>query len=98
MAYIGLNFKVYSVVHGAAPKYLKIEFAMVDERHSISTRHSVQSLVLPHVKSSGAKTFFIIEETVVNHKYSTKVIATSYQGHFNVKMAKIVKISTFYIY
>ena len=30
---------------------------MVSERHSISTRDSVQSLVLPHVKASGAKTF-----------------------------------------
>ena len=48
--------KVYSVVHGSAPKYLKMYFFKVSERHSISTRHtcSVHSLVLPHVKSSGA--------------------------------------------
>ena len=30
---------------------------MVSDQHSISTRHSVQSLVLPRVRSSGAKTF-----------------------------------------
>ena len=34
-----------------------MELSSVIERHSISTRHSVQSLVLPHVKSSGATTF-----------------------------------------
>ena len=45
------------MVHGSAPKYLKMEFSKVSERHSISTRHSVQFLVLPHVKSSGAKSF-----------------------------------------
>ena len=42
--------KVYSVVHWSAPKYPKMEFTMVSERHSISTRHRVQSLVLQHVK------------------------------------------------
>ena len=35
----------------------KNEFSKVSERHTISTRHSVQSLVLPHVKSSGARSF-----------------------------------------
>ena len=38
-------------------QYLKMEFSMVSERHSISTRHSVQSLVLPHMKSSGPNHF-----------------------------------------
>ena len=58
--------KVYSVVHGSAPKYLKTKFFMVSERHSISTRHTVQLLVLPHVKSSGAKTFFFSASNMWN--------------------------------
>ena len=40
----------------------------------------------------------MIEETVVNHKYSTKDIVRSYQGHFKVKVAKIVKIYPLVIY
>ena len=45
--------------HGTAPKYLGLRdsFFMVSQEHNRYTRTSVQSLVLPHVKSAGAKSF-----------------------------------------
>ena len=50
--------KVYSVVHGSASKYPKMGFSMASKRHSISTRHSVQSLVLPHKKNHQGPKYF----------------------------------------
>ena len=53
---------------GRHPKYMhfKMAFSKVSELHSISTRHSVQSLFLPHVKSSGAKSFLFLASKMWN--------------------------------
>ena len=48
---------MFRIIHGTAPKYLRDSFFMVSQEHDRYTRTSVQSLVLPHVKSAGAKSF-----------------------------------------
>ena len=48
---------MYRIVHGNAPQYLKRDISMVNDQHSFFTRNSFLSVVLPHVKSSGKKTF-----------------------------------------
>ena len=48
---------MFRIIHGTAPKYLRDLFFMVSQEHDRYTRTSVQSLVLPHVKSAGAKSF-----------------------------------------
>ena len=53
---IKLN-NMFRIIHGTAPKYLRDSFFMVSQEHDRYTRTSVQSLVLPHVKSAGAKSF-----------------------------------------
>ena len=53
---IKLN-NMYRIVHGNAPQYLKWDISMVNDQHSFFTRNSFLSVVLPHVKSSGKKTF-----------------------------------------
>ena len=53
---IKLN-NMYRIVHGNAPQYLKQDFSMVNDQHSFFIRNSFLSVVLPHVKSSGKKTF-----------------------------------------
>ena len=53
---IRLN-NMYRIVHGNAPQYLKRDISMVNDQHSFLTRNSILSVVLPHVKSSGKKTF-----------------------------------------
>ena len=53
---IKLN-NMFRIIHGTAPKYLRVSFFMVSQEHDRYTRTSVQSLVLPHVKSAGAKSF-----------------------------------------
>ena len=53
---IKLN-NMFRIIHGTAPKYLRDSFLMVSQEHDRYTRTSVQSLVLPHVKSAGAKSF-----------------------------------------
>ena len=53
---IKLN-NMFRIVHGNAPQYLKRDISMVSDQHSFFTRNSFLSVVLPHVKSSGKKTF-----------------------------------------
>ena len=53
---IKLN-NMYRIVHGNALQYLKPDISMVNDQHSLFTRNSFLSVVLPHVKSSGKKTF-----------------------------------------
>ena len=53
---IKLN-NMFRIIHETAPKYLRDSFFMVSQEHDRYTRTSVQSLVLPHVKSAGAKSF-----------------------------------------
>ena len=48
---------MYRIVHGNAPQYLKRPISMVNDQHSFFTRNGILSIVLPHVKSSGKKTF-----------------------------------------
>ena len=48
---------MFRIIHGTAPKYLRDSFFMVSQEHDRYTRTSVQSLVLPHVKSAGTKSF-----------------------------------------
>ena len=53
---IKLN-NMYRIVHGNAPQYLKRNISMVNDQHSFFTGNSFLSVVLPHVKSLGKKTF-----------------------------------------
>ena len=53
---IKLN-NMYRIVHGNAPQYLKRDISMVNDQHSFFTRNIFLSVVLPHVKSLGKKTF-----------------------------------------
>ena len=38
----------------------------------------------------------MLEDTTINDKNNTKVIAKLHQGYFKVKIAKKLKVSTFY--
>ena len=51
---IKLN-NMYRIVHGNDPQYLKRDISMVNDQHFFSPE--IISVVLPHVKSSGKKTF-----------------------------------------
>ena len=53
---IKLN-NMYRLVHGNAHHYLKRDIFMVNDQHFFFPRNSILSVVLPHVKSSGKKTF-----------------------------------------
>ena len=53
---IKLN-NMYQIVHGNAPQYLRPDISMLNDQHSFFTRNSILSVVSPHVKSSGKKTF-----------------------------------------
>ena len=50
---------MYRIVHGNAPQFLKRDISMVNDQHFFFTRNSFLSVVLPHVKASGKKTFRI---------------------------------------
>ena len=48
---------MYRIVYGNAPQHLKRDISIVNDQHSFFTSNSILSVVLPHVKSSGNKTF-----------------------------------------
>ena len=48
---------MFRIIHRTAPKYLRDSLSMVSHKYDRYTRTSVQSLVLSHVKSAGAKSF-----------------------------------------
>ena len=48
---------MFRIIHESAPKYLRNSISMVSHEHGRYTTTTVQSLVLPHVKSVGAKSF-----------------------------------------
>ena len=55
---------MFRIIYGTAPNYLRNSLSMVSQEHNRYT--SVQSLVLPYVKSVGAKSFLYSASEIWN--------------------------------